>query len=242
MCVCNRDSWSAKSYKIIGFQMRISPTITVIILVSLAWSLQSCTSNNLEALQSEGPCFEGEILPIIVSNCAGSNCHNPQDRRRGYDFTSYDGIMRVVKPGKSENSDLIRVMRSNGSDMMPPSPLPPVAADQIDKIAEWIDLGAFTDRGCEDEVCDSLQNVSYVADIKPIMDLHCVGCHNVDNATAGFELDSYDLVSGLAQSDILLGTLTGDPAYVSMPWNAPPLSDCNIERVRVWIQEGALNN
>jgi uncharacterized membrane protein len=218
---------------------------TYIVLLVLGFSatfaLQSCTSNNFQDLQDNGPCFQEEVLPIMVANCAQSGCHSALDRQDGYDFSTYEGILRGIKKGRSADSKIIQSMLGE-EDLMPPAPLDPLTADQIAVIAEWIDNGAFNNTGCEAENCDSLSSVSYSQDVKPIIDLHCKGCHNINNPSGGYEFENWEQTNGAATTGALLGSLNGDPAFIQMPWNAPPLSPCKVKTIQVWIEEGALDN
>ncbi|MFB0945535.1 MAG: hypothetical protein ACI9V1_000967 [Spirosomataceae bacterium] len=44
-------------------------------------------------------CFDTQILPMIVSNCAQSGCHDSKSKRDGYDLTAYD---KIIKRGFKE--------------------------------------------------------------------------------------------------------------------------------------------
>jgi hypothetical protein len=204
--------------------------------------LQSCTSNKFEELQLQGPCFQEDVLPIMVANCAQSGCHSAVDRVEGYNFSTYEGIMKGVRKGRSEASEIVEVMRETGSDRMPPAPFDPLSPDQIATIVAWIDGGAFNNTGCAVENCDSLPTMSYSLDVQPIVDLHCKGCHNINNPGGGYEFENWEQTNGAATTGALMGVLNGDPAYIPMPWNSPPLSDCKIKKLQKWVDEGALEN
>lgn len=210
--------------------------------VSTVVVLQSCTSHKFDELKQEGVCFQNEVLPIMVANCAQSGCHSAADRVEGFNFSTYEGILAGVEKGDSEDSEIIEVMRETGSKRMPPSPLDPLSPDQIATIAEWIDGGAKNGTGCVSESCDSLANVSYALDVKPIIDLHCKGCHNINSPGGGYEFENWEQTNGAASVGALTGVLNGDPAYVPMPWNSPPLSDCKIKKIQTWVDEGAVDN
>lgn len=69
---------------------------------------------------------------VLVPVCA--RCHGGAG---GYDFDTYDHVMRAVKAGDPENSLLCYVTK-NG--LMPPSG--PLTQNQIDLICTWILQGA----------------------------------------------------------------------------------------------------
>jgi hypothetical protein len=84
------------------------------------------------------------ISPAIIQpSCATANCHSQLAQRSGVALdTTFDGYDQLVnrhfvKPGDSEGSALIGLLRGQGSRRMPPDfPLPDV---DIQLIAKWID-------------------------------------------------------------------------------------------------------
>jgi hypothetical protein len=83
---------------------------------------------------------------IIQPSCATANCHSQLAQRSGValdtTFNGYDQLVNrhFVKPGDSEGSALIGLLRGQGSRRMPPDfPLPDV---DIQLIADWIDDAA----------------------------------------------------------------------------------------------------
>ena len=56
-------------------------------------------------------CFESEILPIFLSNCAKSGCHDAASHEEGYVFDSYNGIMKGIKPGDPNDSEIFERSR-----------------------------------------------------------------------------------------------------------------------------------
>jgi hypothetical protein len=79
----------------------------------------SCTNE----VEVEGPeiCYEQEVLPILVSNCTQSECHNPIDREKDLDLSNFNDIKSLVKSGDYNASKLFSVMVIPfGSSRMPP--------------------------------------------------------------------------------------------------------------------------
>lgn len=91
--------------------------------------------------------------------------------------------------------------------------------------------------------CDTA-NVKYSTFIKPMMDAKCVGCHNDGNPSGGVKLNTYAGVQAVALSGQLYGVLTGIPPYASvmMPPGGPKWPECDINKVKSWINKGAPNN
>lgn len=90
--------------------------------------------------------------------------------------------------------------------------------------------------------CDTV-NMAYQADIQPILAKNCYSCHG-DGASsqAGIDLKDYGHVKAQADNGNLIGVITHAPGYPAMPFNLPKLSDCDINKIRDWINKGAQNN
>ncbi len=91
--------------------------------------------------------------------------------------------------------------------------------------------------------------VSYSRDIRPILQRHCLGCHQPAVKQAELDLTSYEAFKGggrkgpafLAAApakSVVLAHLKGD-AQPRMPFALPPLPDDQIELFRRWIAAGA---
>ena len=89
--------------------------------------------------------------------------------------------------------------------------------------------------------CDSTE-AKYSTTVLPILSNNCNSCHGGNFPSAGVKLDSYTSVSVHARNGRLYGTISHSPGYVPMPLIAPKLSNCNINAIKKWIDNGALNN
>lgn len=100
---------------------------------------------------------------------------------------------------------------------------------------------------------DSLAQVNYEAEIQPIFDAHCTTCHG---GRSGIFLTSYDalmgsdgdlwgddlIVAGDPDASGLIDALEVDPERTRrMPQGQTPLTDSEINLIRRWISEGAMN-
>jgi mono/diheme cytochrome c family protein len=93
--------------------------------------------------------------------------------------------------------------------------------------------------------CDTT-NVSYSGAVVPILVANCYSCHTQANSALGgyYVLDNYNDLSVQAQSGFLVGNIT-DPDINTkshMPRNAPSLPDCEISKIRAWVNQGYKNN
>ena len=105
--------------------------------------------------------------------------------------------------------------------------------------------------------CGSEQKVSYKSDIKPILDKHCAECHvagQQGTEASGLLIDSYESVMkgsrlgpvikpGSAMTSSLYIMISGKTNLtITMPHGKDPLSAEEIETIRVWIDNGAVEN
>jgi hypothetical protein len=113
--------------------------------------------------------------------------------------------------------------------------------------------------GCE-------RQVSYAADVKPILENYCIECHSGSGegeAASGFAVDDYDsLMQGTKFGKVIVpGSSASSSLYLVVAEKADPkihmpphhddslaqgrgfaLSRENIEKIAAWIDQGAKNN
>ncbi|MCB9265567.1 MAG: hypothetical protein H6558_11115 [Lewinellaceae bacterium] len=211
------------------------------------------TGNNPTDTMATGtPCdpdvvyFELEVLPILRSNCAKSGCHDENSAQKGVILTSYESVMATgeITPFNLSRSDLYEVITENDPDKrMPQAPNPPLSSSQVSLVAEWILQGAKNE-SCDPGAggCDTTA-VSYVSDIRPILESNCLGCHQGPNPVGGFVLEAYDNVVAKINEGRFYGALAWETGFVPMPYGAAePLPDCDLLMIRAWINAGAPEN
>jgi hypothetical protein len=88
--------------------------------------------------------------------------------------------------------------------------------------------------------CDTV-NMQYTANVLPIIRSNCYGCHGNGAASGGVSLDSYDKLKTQAASGKLLAVITHAAGVPPMPQGGK-LSECDINKIRSWINRGILNN
>ena len=89
--------------------------------------------------------------------------------------------------------------------------------------------------------CDTV-NMTYSADVVPILQANCYSCHGNGGNSGGVNLDTYENVKAEAADGSLLGTITHASGYAAMPLGGSQLSDCDINTIKDWINNGMLNN
>ena len=196
-----------------------------------------------ESLRTNDPyiCFERDILPIFISNCAKSGCHDARSNRSGYTLDSYSSIVRKgIVPGNSAASNLYAsITIGKGEGGLMPKDAAALTWKQIDLIKRWIVAGAVDSGACT-STCDTA-NFTYSGAISPMMQLYCVGCHNAASAQGG-SLTDYNSVKDAAVSGRLIGDIAHQTGYNAMPQTGLQLSDCQVTQVKKWVAAGALNN
>jgi cytochrome c553 len=186
-------------------------------------------------------CFEADVLPLFQTSCAKSGCHDATTAAKGYVLDSYSNIIKKgLVPGNATNSRVYDVLFENGNDKMPPLPNADLSSAQKAIIGKWINEGAKNTVSCG-TACDS-SLFKFAANIDPIVQKYCVGCHGGTSPSANINLGAYGGVRQQALNGRLYGAVTHGSGYSAMPKNAPKLSDCQIAQIRKWIAAGSLNN
>lgn len=195
-------------------------------------STQGCSSDTVY--------FENDILPFLISNCAMSGCHDAQTRAEGINLTTYAGVISggEVQPGNPNSSDLYEVLVENRLDKrMPPPPAPALPADKIAMVRKWIEQGAKNNACRDTSACDTL-NMGFAADIQPMMQSFCIGCHGANNPSAGINLSTLAGVQAVANNGRLVGAVAKVQGYVPMPPAGNGLSTCQVNQIKAWINQG----
>jgi hypothetical protein len=89
--------------------------------------------------------------------------------------------------------------------------------------------------------CDAA-SATYSLTISPILDQNCRTCHNTKLKTGDIVLESYEQVKRYADNGLLVGVTSHAPGFDPMPQGMPKLSDCDIARIKKWVDDKAPNN
>ena len=185
--------------------------------------------------------FQNKVLPLLISSCAKSNCHDAITHQNGIELTSYQKIMATadVDPGDPNGSKLYEVLNeTDPTKIMPRPPSSPLTQAEKDLIYKWILQGA-KNNACND--CDTA-TITYSAAVVPIINTNCKGCHNPNFLSAGLDLTSYTNVKTIALNGKLAGVVDHLTGFPAMPKGAAKLNDCKITQIKKWIAAGSLNN
>lgn len=102
--------------------------------------------------------------------------------------------------------------------------------------------------------------VSYSAEVMPIIERHCLGCHRPEAGQAGYEasgfsMDSYEavmkgtrygpmVIPGDSLSSVLTMLIEGraDPSIAMPHGDRPRLKQHEIDTIKAWVEQGARDN
>ncbi len=181
-------------------------------------------------------CFTENVLPIFVTKCSMSGCHDPGSRKG--DFSTYESIMKKVTAKHPLQSDVYKTI-DGANPSMPPKGSTQLTAQEIFIIKAWISMGALNQSNCT--VCDTTQ-FKFTTDVQPIITNWCVGCHSTTNAVGGYDLSTYTGVVNSISNNKLMGSIKHTSGYSAMPQNGSQLSGCQISKIQSWINAGHPNN
>lgn len=89
--------------------------------------------------------------------------------------------------------------------------------------------------------CDTI-NVTYSQTIAPIMSASCNFCHGESSPSGNVITDNYDDLKTIADDGRLWGCVNHESGYSPMPKDRPKLNDCDLKKIKVWLDNGALND
>jgi hypothetical protein len=198
-----------------------------------------------EELDKAAPkvCFESSVLPVLQSHCARSGCHSAATSSGGLKLNNYANIIsKGLVSGNAKNSPLYQSMIGTGINKMPKAGYPAPTAEQIAMVRQWINQGLENTVNCA-STCDTTK-FTYTADVKPILNTYCTGCHSGSNAQGGVDFGTYNLLKDQIDNNIdaFYGSIIHEPGYPFMPKYADKMKQCEITKIKKWIDAGAVNN
>jgi hypothetical protein len=179
---------------------------------------------------NDSVCFNTQILPFFITTCGSDGCHSATNPQKGYNLTTYAGIMTGIVPFQPTQGKIMDEI--DDGDMPPAGPL---SATQKALLVKWISEGA-TQRNCNN-TCDTT-NVTYNNQVSPIVQTYCVGCHNGTSGGGGVNLNSYTAVKTATQTGKVLCSIKHQSGCSAMPKSAAQLNLCQIRIFELWHANG----
>lgn len=184
---------------------------------------------------SDTVCFNTEVLPLYVSYCASSGCHDVTSHREGVITTSYGYIMNGIRP-KNVNGSPYYTIIGNG---MPPRSHAQLTNTQVAVIKKWIDQGALN-TNCTN-VCDTTV-YTYSGAIQAILTNNCAGCHGTSPGSANIYIGTYASAKAYisANKSIFNNAVNYSTSIVASKRMPPAgkLVDCKLLQIQKWINNG----
>lgn len=179
--------------------------------------------------------FTNTIQPLLLSNCGFSGCHDAITHQEGLNVTTYESLMNgdFVVPGDPGESELYDVIVDGE---MPQSPYPHLSSEEAQLIYNWIQQGALNNTCAQ---CDT-NSFAFQADIWPIINLSCVGCHSGSTPSGDVLLTNYTQIKAQVDLGAIPGVLYGD-IYPLMPFGTG-LNSCDKTKIIKWVNDGAQDN
>lgn len=185
-------------------------------------------------------CFQNDILPVLVSSCGITGCHDQTTHKEGYTITSYANVMsNLVVAGSPTTSRLYTSISGSSSseNFMPPKPYAALTTAIKDSIFNWIKNGALNDV-CTSS-CDTTGVVTYQKQISALISRNCISCHSGTNASKGILLDTYAGVKTYLDNGKLLAAVKG--TSIQMP-PGYSITTCELRQIILWKANGATQN
>lgn len=91
--------------------------------------------------------FAHRVVPILKAHCV--ECHGGRRTEGDFSINTREAVLDggAVLPGKATGSHLIELVTSDDKDERMPKDKPPLSADDIKTLREWIDAGMQWDAG-----------------------------------------------------------------------------------------------
>lgn len=204
---------------------------------------------NMDTMNNGIPCdpdviyFQKDILPIFVSNCALSGCHDAVTATEDIVLDNFENIINTgeVEPFNLNDTEIYEVITEDDPDKVMP-PTGKLDNAQINLIATWILQGA-KDLECdeEEEPCDT-ENVSFSGFVVGVFQTYCNGCHATNVANGGVITDTYNGVKEAVDAGRLFEAINWNEGFNNMPQGQDQLDQCTLDKIKSWIDGGAENN
>ena len=85
-------------------------------------------------------------------------------------------------------------------------------------------------------------HATYAADVLPLLVAHCQRCHRNDRQDGNVNLEGYNNVKTFVDNGTLYGTTNHEAGFPVMPTSGVKIPFCDIEKMRLWIENGAPND
>ena len=90
--------------------------------------------------------------------------------------------------------------------------------------------------------CDTT-NSTYSAVVQPALQTYgCIGCHSGSAPSGNILLNTYDNVKTYVLNGKFYGSINHSAGFSAMPQGGNKMNACAVNKIKAWIDAGALNN
>ncbi|GAB4414993.1 MAG: hypothetical protein OHK0039_23240 [Bacteroidia bacterium] len=100
----------------------------------------------------------------------------------------------------------------------------------------------FDPAACDSTLVCDIVDVSYAGFVQPLLAQHCLGCHTGSGASGNVNLSGYANVLIHVNNGKLFGSINHSAGFSKMPQGGNRLPDCDIAKLKGWIDAGATDN
>ncbi len=232
--------------------------LSILLLPVLLFIVPSCVHEPLTLDGIDTVCFDTKVLPVLQTSCGMTGCHGSGSSRGEFSVADYASVMRAVDPGNPVRSRLYKVITDINSDnMMPPNQ--PLNKTQRTLIQVWIAQGA------KNTVCGTntptggigdttgttyKDSLCFAQNILPVIQSSCAttGCHDQTTHREGYVFTDYASIMTTVNpynpggSKLYRVMTTGESDERMPPAGSQQLTSQQIDNIRKWIAEGAVNS
>lgn len=134
------------------------PIALLLSVSALVFMFLHCRHEPEKEIITGNPChpdtvyFNRDVLPLLLSSCAYSGCHDAATALDGVILNNYENVIQTadVRPGNPNGSDLYEVLIEDNPSKRMPLGQDPWSNDKIELVRKWILQGA-KNLSCDEE-------------------------------------------------------------------------------------------
>lgn len=96
--------------------------------------------------------------------------------------------------------------------------------------------------GKKNNNCDTISTVLYSADVVPVLEQKCYGCHAGSSPSGNIAMGNYASDKTIGLNGKLYGSINHASGYSPMPDGEAKMDACTIAIIKKWIAAGCPNN
>ncbi len=89
--------------------------------------------------------------------------------------------------------------------------------------------------------CDTI-DITYAQDIQPMLQNSCYSCHGTGIGLGNVTLEGYANLQPYIADGSFVGSVEHGSGFSAMPKGGTKLANCSIDKIKIWVRQGASNN